>query len=269
VSSELSGADLARTALAAAKAQARQNGTGPGTTGKPKKRLGTAKRGSGRDPVGLGAAFAALIAERGWDLDTRAGSITDRWADIVPPELADTIRPEHYDADTQTLHVRPTTPAAATRIRYGTPQLIARVNEVMERQVVLTVKVLTVGPARNPVTGPTLESHRPATGERVMHGPNPCPPNDQLRAARAQTKAAQAQRKAAEEERLNALRFRLGPATAIREPETAFLEGVRAREEADRQAQRAASPHDRTLAASRRRRQDGADTPPLRTLGAA
>ncbi|MFE2116921.1 hypothetical protein ACFXAY_26410 [Streptomyces microflavus] len=60
--SELSGVDLARQALLAAREAAKKNGS---TRQKPKRRTATVVRREGREPLGLGSAISRMMTERG------------------------------------------------------------------------------------------------------------------------------------------------------------------------------------------------------------
>ena len=86
------GPDLARAALAQAKARARDKGLTPRST----RRRRTAPPGAGRDardPVLFGAAIAGLINERGWESTTSAARVVGEWDVLVGPEIADHCRP--------------------------------------------------------------------------------------------------------------------------------------------------------------------------------
>ncbi|MFJ2582802.1 hypothetical protein [Kitasatospora aureofaciens] len=86
---KLSGADLARTALRAARRTARNAGNAPA---KHKRPLAVADR-RGRDarePARLNLVVPALAASQGWALGIAGGSIQDRWAAIVGPDAATT-----------------------------------------------------------------------------------------------------------------------------------------------------------------------------------
>ncbi|GAA0904802.1 MULTISPECIES: DUF721 domain-containing protein [Streptomyces violaceusniger group] len=63
MTTELSGVNLARQALVAAREQAKKNGAT--RKRKPKRRTGQAVRRDGREPLGLGTAVTWMMAERG------------------------------------------------------------------------------------------------------------------------------------------------------------------------------------------------------------
>ncbi|MFE5560261.1 hypothetical protein [Streptomyces sp. NPDC056544] len=90
-----SGVDLARVALRAAREAAKKTGV---RTAKSKPRPARTVRREGRAPMGLGEAFNALMAERGWDLPTSGAGLCERW-EAVAPDLADHVAAVGYDAE--------------------------------------------------------------------------------------------------------------------------------------------------------------------------
>lgn len=79
---QLSGVDLARVALRAAKVAAQKNGGG--RTAQPKPRTTRVVRRDGREPMGLGAAIGALVTERAWELPAAGATLRARWEAIAP-----------------------------------------------------------------------------------------------------------------------------------------------------------------------------------------
>ncbi|MEU0119095.1 hypothetical protein ABZ137_36810 [Streptomyces bobili] len=79
---QLSGVDLARVALRAAKVVAQKNGGG--RTAQPKTRTTSVVRRGGREPMGLGAAIGALVTERAWELPAAGATLRERWAATAP-----------------------------------------------------------------------------------------------------------------------------------------------------------------------------------------
>ncbi|MGA5128126.1 DUF721 domain-containing protein [Streptomyces pseudogriseolus] len=114
---EMSGVDLARVALRAAMAQARQNGGGQKAKVKPRP-VRTVRRG-GREPMGLGAAIGVLVTERAWELPAADATLRDRRAPIAR-ELTGHVAAVSYDADSARLTVCPESSAWATKTRLGT-----------------------------------------------------------------------------------------------------------------------------------------------------
>ncbi|MEV4443505.1 hypothetical protein AB0K09_31845 [Streptomyces sp. NPDC049577] len=68
---EMSGVDLARVALRAAREAARKNGGGRKTKQRP--RPARMARRDGREPTGLAATIDALVTERAWELPAFKG----------------------------------------------------------------------------------------------------------------------------------------------------------------------------------------------------
>ncbi|MFC9035121.1 DUF721 domain-containing protein [Streptomyces arboris] len=115
--SELSGVDLARQALLAAREAARKNGT---TSKKPKRRTTTAVRRDGREPLGLGSAINRMMTERGMAAPAAGGSVLAHFDTIlaaVAPELAGRARGMAFDAETGRLDVVPDAPVVGTQLR--------------------------------------------------------------------------------------------------------------------------------------------------------
>lgn len=169
---EPTGIDLARQAFRAARADARNRAAQP-----PKKRTATGTRrarNDGRDPLTLGAAIDKLAEEKGWQKPSAGARVIITWADIVP-DLAGMAAPERFDADTQTLHLRPVSPAAATHLRLQAAGLPARINEHTGAPTVRAVRILPPGalPGRDaavPPQPPTAEQTPPRTRETASTG---------------------------------------------------------------------------------------------------
>ncbi|MEU8469632.1 DciA family protein [Streptomyces sp. NPDC029006] len=153
---QASGADLARQALAVARAAAKTRPTQP-----PKKTRG-ARRPAGRrlgDPMGLGAAIDGLMADHGWEPPETGGSIIDHWPTIAP-ELADKVAAVTVEHNTGTLHLRPVSPAYATQLRLHQAGILAKVQQAPSGRSVRALKILPAGPA------PTPSAVRPDTPAR-------------------------------------------------------------------------------------------------------
>ncbi len=147
----LSGVDLARVALRAAKEQARARGA----TAQQKKQarrggLRSGARADGRDPLPLGAAISRLIVERGWEAPAAVGGVMGRWPQIVGEDLAKHCEPVTYDEEEKVLTVRCDSTAWATQVRLLAPALVARLNTDLGHGTVKMIKVLGPGgPARS------------------------------------------------------------------------------------------------------------------------
>ncbi|MFJ2202451.1 DciA family protein [Streptomyces violaceusniger] len=138
---QTSGVDLARVALQAARAAAKQRPVEKKTA----RRRNAARRGDGRDPIGLGTAISGLLADRGWEAPTTGGSILDQWATLCP-NLVGAVQPVHYDAETGRLDLRPVSDAQGAQLRLRARQLAAHLNGKIGREAVREVRVLASGP---------------------------------------------------------------------------------------------------------------------------
>ena len=163
---QTSGADLARQMLRRAQADARTRPAGP-TKRKPARRR--AERGSGRDPLKFDGILEHLADTYGWRRPSAAGLITARWPQLMP-HLAELAAPERYDTDTRTLHLRPATAAAATKLRWEAAAIAAALNEAVGEGTVAAVKVLPPGPARASHRGPS-DAVVPPPAERAAEPP--------------------------------------------------------------------------------------------------
>lgn len=144
-----SGIELAREALAQAKADALKRGTLPGQGGRRKgaaKPVRTRDPGRGGDPKAFGAAIRELLATRGWEQRAAVGGVFGNWAGIVGPELAEHTRPERFEDGELTVAADSTT--WATQLRLLSSTLVRRLNEELGHGTVRRVKV--VGPASGP-----------------------------------------------------------------------------------------------------------------------
>jgi predicted nucleic acid-binding Zn ribbon protein len=121
-----SGADLARQALAAARAAAKKQ---PATEPKKPRRTMRPARGEGRDPQGLDQVLARFTTEQGWGDSISGGNLIDQWAKICPAELATTVQPTAYDPEHGLLTLLPSTPAYATQVRLSQRKLAHHLNQ--------------------------------------------------------------------------------------------------------------------------------------------
>ncbi|MCF3143758.1 DciA family protein [Streptomyces platensis] len=185
----VSGVDLARVALHAAREEAKKRG---GESATPRARRGKAasRRGEGRDPQGFAQVLQRLMAERAWDLPAAGGSILDRWPDIaatIAPQLPHHVTAVAFHAETGQLDLRPSSPAYSTQLRLITPRIITAANEATgTTNTVRRVRVLPIGAAPTP---PTVQA--PASAEPVEpRRPVPVPPSEGFRQALAAHQAA-------------------------------------------------------------------------------
>ncbi|WP_030595007.1 DciA family protein [Streptomyces anulatus] len=167
-SGEVSGVDLARQALLAAREAARKNGA---TAKKPKRRTTTVARRDGREPLGLGSAIGMMMTERGMAAPAAGGNVLAAFDTIlaaVVPELAGRVTAVAFDAETGRLDVVPDLPAAATQLRWSAPKLIAAANEKVPAANVRALHVLAPAPAK---AGPA-----PAVAEPAPQSASPAAP---------------------------------------------------------------------------------------------
>ncbi|MGW1819474.1 DciA family protein [Streptomyces sp. NPDC002125] len=162
-SGEVSGVDLARQALLAAREAARKNGA---TAKKPKRRTTTVARRDGREPLGLGSAINRMMTERGMTAPAAGGSVLAAFDTIlaaVVPELAGRVKAVAFDADTGRLDVVPDLPAAGTQLRWSAPKLVAAANEKVPGANVRALHVLAPSPVNAAPATAAAEPDPPST----------------------------------------------------------------------------------------------------------
>ncbi|GGX29398.1 DciA family protein [Streptomyces chryseus] len=174
MSPKLSGVDLARQALVAAREAAKKNGGA--RTAKPRRRTNTAVRRDGREPLGLGTAISMMMTERGMVAPAAGGSVLARFDDILAaaaPELAGHVQAVAFDADTGRLDVVPDAPAYGTKLRWTTPRLVAAVNEKVPGTHVRSVHVRPPASSATQPPPPAATEADPAVPEppAVAAGP--------------------------------------------------------------------------------------------------
>lgn len=224
-SPELSGVDMARAALAQARAAAK---TRPAlVTGTKKKPQRVHRRGG--DPISFGTAITGMMDERGWEPPEHGGSIQDQWPAIAP-ELAPHVLAVRFEHDTGTLHLQPVSDSYATQLRMFQAQLLQRIHDKTGTRAVRRLRILPVGPwqqtspdqtpAQAPQAPPpsvvrTRENaspgYRRALEVALANLPEPCPLNPLMEAATARQTARIAD-------------------PARREPPSAFTDAVAAQE---------------------------------------
>ena len=150
-----SAADVARAALAAARAEARRRGLAPGRapvaradTGSaldrgrwrrvaPEERSGA--RPDDRDPQMLASTLDRLVADRGWETDKAVRGVMGRWSSIVGPDVAAHVVPLSFDDGE--LVVAADSTAWATQTRLLAPALLGRLAEELGAGTVTSVTV--------------------------------------------------------------------------------------------------------------------------------
>ncbi|WP_069765988.1 DciA family protein [Streptomyces sp. LUP47B] len=240
---QASGADLARQALAAARANAQNTPTPQAKKTRPTIR---AHRGERSDPTGLAGILAKLTAEQGWNNNLDGGSILAQWPTLCP-QYVGLVQAVAYDDERGRLDLRPGSHAYAAQLRLLGGQLAKQINDKLGRPVVRTIRVLPVGnitttqtaaaepgwadaeaPVRTREDGcPGYQNNRAIALE---HKPEPPPVNPYVQEAMARQE--------------NALR-------AGRQPETEHRDAVWAQDDAARKAGPAPGSVEESLARAR------------------
>ncbi|MGP3637243.1 DUF721 domain-containing protein [Streptomyces sp. 24-1644] len=185
----MSGVDLARQALLAAREAAKKNGA---TRQKPKRRTGTAVRRDGREPLGLGSAIGMMMTERGMAAPAAGGSVLARFDGILAaavPELAGRVRAVAFDVEVGRLDVVPDAPACGTQLRWSAPKLIAAANDTVPGANVRALHVLAPAPVN---AGPAMAAAEPDPQPTAPAAPveRRTPPEGYRRAIEAHREAA-------------------------------------------------------------------------------
>ncbi|MFM9681704.1 DciA family protein [Streptomyces brasiliscabiei] len=148
---ELSGVDLARVALNAAREAARKRGETEARM--PRRRTQRVVKRDGREPSGFAAVLQGLMAERAWAVPAVGGSVLDRWPDIaaaVSSRLPEHVQAVAFHPESGQLDLRPDSPAYATQLRLITARIITAANQEVGTDAVRAVRVLAVGAAPAP-----------------------------------------------------------------------------------------------------------------------
>jgi predicted nucleic acid-binding Zn ribbon protein len=132
----VSGIDLARAALAEARAAARERARTPG---KPTRRRIERRSGDTRDPQLVGDAISGLIADRGWEIPAAVGNAMERWAEIVGQDIAAHAEPLAFDEGV--LAVQASSTAWATQLRLLAPEIVRRLNTELGHGTVRRIDV--------------------------------------------------------------------------------------------------------------------------------
>ncbi|PIF01841.1 MAG: hypothetical protein CR979_01815 [Propionibacterium sp.] len=117
------------------------------------------------DPVQLGDAVNALIAQRGWGSQINLKALLADWAALVGETNADHSHPEAYVDNVLTIRADST--AWATSLRLFAPQLVAKINAELGDGTVVRVEVL--GPVA-PSWKHGLRTVRDGRGPRDTYG---------------------------------------------------------------------------------------------------
>ncbi len=144
---EVSGVDLARVALRAARDAARKHGGGRKTKQMPRQ-VRTVRQ-DGREPMGLAAAIGALVTERAWELPAAGATLREQWAAIAP-DLAGHVTAVGYGADSGQFTVCPESTAWATKTRLERIRVIEAANTSAGRTVIRAIWILPPGTVPEP-----------------------------------------------------------------------------------------------------------------------
>lgn len=246
--SEPTGADLARQMLNIARAEARKRGTTPA---RPKRRVRMPLN-NGRDPVGVGNVIDQLAEAYGWRKPSAGAQVIIRWAELVP-DLARLAEPERYDADTQTLHLRPVSAAAGTQLRLTASRIPTQLNERTGAETVRAVRILSPGgTAGRPAETPAAV--HPAASE-----PTPVRTRETASAGYRQALAAHQEKKTAHDDNLApavraAIEAQDQALREHREDPDAFADARELVEDLRARAQAAADPRRQAIARARAER---------------
>jgi predicted nucleic acid-binding Zn ribbon protein len=142
------GVELAREALAQAKADALKRGALPGNQlrrSQARAAGGRARRRPerGGDPRPFGAAIRDLLAERGWERQAAVGGVFGNWAQIVGRDVAEHTTPTAFEEGVVTIVADSST--WAQQVKLLAPMLVRRLNEELGHNTVRRVNVR--GPA--------------------------------------------------------------------------------------------------------------------------
>jgi predicted nucleic acid-binding Zn ribbon protein len=168
-----SGRDLARAALAAARAKAEARGAEPGVRkrGKagdfgqnPRRKRWSGPGADARDPQPLGRLMGRLSRERGWSDRLNNGRVFGEWARLVGDEVAEHARPVALKDGELTVQASST--AWATQLRLLQGQLLTKIAAGVGQGVVRRMRIH--GPA-----APSWRKgvrHVPGRGPRDTYG---------------------------------------------------------------------------------------------------
>ncbi|MCC8247594.1 DciA family protein [Saccharothrix sp. NEAU-S10] len=166
----LRGPDLARAALEAARASAKERGVrgvrkgGAGATGRRRRRRWSGPGPDDRDPQPLGRLAARIAADRGWVERLSGGQVFARWPKLVGEDVAEHAQPVALSDGELTVQADST--AWATQLRLLQRDLLKRIAAGVGHGVVQKLKVQ--GPAAPSWRyGPR---HAPGRGPRDTYG---------------------------------------------------------------------------------------------------
>ncbi|MEU9044545.1 MULTISPECIES: DUF721 domain-containing protein [unclassified Kitasatospora] len=170
------GADLARTALRAARQATRTNGNAPAAQRTTRQTTSALRRGP-REPEPIADVFLALVAAHGWTLGTAGGGLRDHWPTIVGPDAAAHWHLAGYNPTTRRLRVTADSPTWAAQLRLNVRCILAALEQL--RPGTVTAIEVRVGPAPaqhdqdpddRPAPRPASPTVPPARNPLANHG---------------------------------------------------------------------------------------------------
>lgn len=141
------GIELAREALAQARADAAKRQSVPGQRRKQVRQVRDPKR-KRNDPQLFSSTIKQLLSDRGWEEKAAVGGVFGNWAGIVGPEVAEHTKPGAFEDGE--LVVNCDSPAWAQQVRLLAGQLVRRLNEELGDNTVQRVKVIGPQTPRKP-----------------------------------------------------------------------------------------------------------------------
>lgn len=119
-------------AAAAQRSLRRVTKGGPQRTRKKKDR-------TGRDPELLGAALEKLVVEQGWQHDSAVAALTNRWVEIVGPDVAAHSTPGEFSGGI--LHIQADSTAWATQLKLLTATILGAISGEIGSGVVTGLRI--------------------------------------------------------------------------------------------------------------------------------
>jgi len=139
-------------AAAAQRSLRRVTKGGPQRTKKVKDR-------TGRDPELLGSALEKLVVEQGWQHDSAVAALSNKWAEIVGPDVAAHSTPGEFQEGI--LHIQAESTAWATQLKLLTGAILGAIATEVGAGVVTGLRITgpqgpswKKGPWRVPGRGP-------------------------------------------------------------------------------------------------------------------
>ena len=126
-----SGADLARSLLAAARKSAKANPSKKNKRVKPTR--------TSRDPTTFADAISGLVGERAWSDEVNVGALFGNWAGVVGDEVAGHVKP--VSCIDGALVLRADSTAWAMQVRFLVDEFKARIETQLGPDIVKTITV--------------------------------------------------------------------------------------------------------------------------------